>query len=85
MLIEFIIDDEVHKVFCQSTDLSKGEDLVLSNSFTDATFTQEWFKTGYFVYNLLDDREVQEVKNEIQLQISDIISKHLNICIAILV
>ena len=79
MLIEFIIDDEVHKVFCQSTDLSKGEDLVLSNSFTDATFTQEWFKTGYFVYNLLDDREVQEVKNEIQLQISDIISKHLNI------
>jgi ectoine hydroxylase-related dioxygenase (phytanoyl-CoA dioxygenase family) len=77
MELIYKINQSEYKVEIPEGQIFKtGEDVVLSNKYTDVTFGQKWYSDGYTIENLLDSDEFSNLKNGIENTLISIIKKN---------
>jgi len=78
--IEFSIDDKNISVnIAEETQFTFGKSEVLSNSETDITYNQKWYKLGYAVFQFLKQEEFENLVDGIKASIIKIIKEELKV------
>ena len=79
-VINYEINGEVVPVWVPSDQLyARGNDEILSNSLSDITYNQSWYKKGLTTFNFLNSGEFHLLKSGIQSTIKNILVKVLSI------
>lgn len=76
--IQYVIDKKNYDVsLVGSPKLEYGKPEFLSNSETDISFGQDWYKAGFETYNFLNEVEFDLLKSGLTQCISKIVSEHV--------